>query len=1105
MNTPLHICLLGGFLLTQAGKPLLFKSRKAEAVVAYLLCQERPIPRELLLTQFWPASTPDQAAANLRKLLSDLRHTLQDYLLIDRQTVAFDHRAAYWLDTAEFNRLLTGEETLVAQETAVSLYKGDFLAGFHLPDSPDFVAWVALQRERLRRLAAQALHNLANHALHTRHYTAGLLHTHKLLQLEPLREPAHRQMMLFLARSGRMEEAVAQYHACHRLLAQELGVLPTQETTALFERIQTAVYHPTMLPATPATSLVGRQTELSYIHTQLDNPACRLFTLVGPGGVGKTRLALQTAVERLVDYLHGVVVVSLTAVSHPTDLISAIANALNLSLSGTAPPHQQLLAHLRQRELLLLLDNCETLLSPTMSKAVELLPTLLQHAPQVKILATSRERLNLLAEHVLELTGLPVSPPTDLPVSPPTGLPVSPPTSLPIETEPSAIHLFAQRASLPLTAETTPQITQICQLVEGLPLAIELAATATRHYSLSQITAEIRHTLDFLSQPGLPDRHRSLRAVFESSWQHLSAREQAIFQKLSLFHGGFSARAAGAVAQATPTDLLGLVDKTMLRLDRGGRYQIHEMLRQYGAEKLAGQETAVSLAHTTYFLGLLAEQEPELAAGNTLSAITADIENIRVAWMWGVQNGRFIEVRQASAGLWRFYSLRGPFQEAEQLLQTAVSQADPITRCHLWVGLAHIYNRQGSYDQAIHAAQQVIAARAEALQTAEAWLQWGIALWHKGEHAAANHPLQTALHLSRQHRLLPQEAEALLNLGIVAYYLGDFAQAQTYYQQSLPLYHAAHNRLGESRVLHNLGIIADYQGDVRQADDYYRQALTIAQELGDQPRVAVGYTMLGIVSLFCGRYDEAQHHFEQARAIRHQMNDRQADGLFLNLGAVAQRVGDYKTAETHYHQAQQLFQEIGDQRGQGWVLAHLAMLHCQQGQYQAAYQLTQDALEMIEHDSNMLGLVWTTLGHILRARGQPKDAETAYRRAYEWQLGQNQPVLATEPLAGLAQVALAAGNVTQAAAYVAQILPHLEADVLLYNVQEPFWVWWVCYTVLVAAGNGRSATILQRAYHHLQTQAATIANIQTRDMFLNQITAHRQIIVEVTGQQPPAG
>lgn len=1103
MNTPLHICLLGGFSLTQAGISLLFKSRKAEAVVAYLVCQERPIPRELLLTQFWPASTPDQAAANLRKLLSELRHTLQDYLFIDRQTVAFNHHANYWLDTAEFNRLLTAEETLAAQETAVSLYKGDFLAGFHLPDSPDFVAWVALQRERLRRLAAQALHNLADHALHTRRYAAGLLHTHKLLQLEPLREPAHRQMMTFLARSGRMEEAVAQYHICHRLLAQELGVLPTQETTALFERIQTAVYHPTMLPATPATSLVGRQTELAYIHTQLDNPACRLLTLVGPGGVGKTRLALQTAVERLVDYLHGVVVVSLTAVSHPTDLISAIANALNLSLSGTAPPHQQLLAHLRQRELLLLLDNCETLLSPTMSKAVELLPTLLQHAPQVKILATSRERLNLLAEHILELTGLPVSPPTDLPVSPPISSPIPSTTRLPIETEPSAIHLFAQRAPLPLTAETTPQITQICQLVEGLPLAIELAAAATRYYSLSQITAEIRHTLDFLSQPGLPDRHRSLRAVFESSWQHLSAREQAIFQKLSLFRGGFSARAAGAVAQATPTDLLGLVDKTMLRLDRGGRYQIHEMLRQYGAEKLAGQETAVSLAHTTYFLGLLAEQEPDLLAGTTataLATITTDIENIRAAWMWGAQNGRFTAIRAAAGGMWRFYSFRGPFQEAEQLLQTAVSQADPTTRCHLWVGLAHIYNRQGSYDQAIHATQQVIAAPAEALQTVEAWLQWGIALWHKGEHAAADHPLQTALHLSRQHHLLPQEAEALLNLGIVAYYLGDFAQAQTCYQQSLPLYHTTHNRLGESRVLHNLGIIADYQGDVHQADDYYRQALTIAQELGDQPRIAVGYTMLGIVSLFCGRYDEAQHHFEQARTIRHQMNDRQADGLLLNLGAVAQRVGDYKTAETHYHQAQQLFQEIGDQRGQGWVLAHLALLHCQQGQYQAAYQLTQNALEMVEHDSNMLGLVWTTLGHIFLARGQSKDAELAYRRAYEWQLGQNQPVLATEPLAGLAQVMLAAGDVPQAADYVEQILPHLEPDVPLYNVQEPFWVWWVCYTVLVAAGNGRSAAILQKAYSHLQTQAATIANIQTRDMFLNQITAHRQIIVEAVGQ-----
>ena len=331
------------------------------------------------------------------------------------------------------------------------------------------------------------------------------------------------------------------------------------------------------LPAAP-TPLVGRESELAALTQLLDNPQCRLLTLVGPGGIGKTRLAIEAAAARREVFVDGVVLASLAAVNSPTFMLPALASALGFSFYGSTNPRNQLLNHLSEKQMLLVLDNLEQLL-----EGVELVADILRRAPGLKLLATSRERLNLLGEWVVEVQGLAV---------PPAG------QAKGVE-ECSAVALFVQsarraKAGFALRAGDEPAVAHICRLVEGMPLAIELAASWVRMLSCQEIAREIEHNLDFLvaSTRDLPERHRSLWAVFDHSWKLLSGEEQRELSQLSVFRGGFTRQAAEAVAGASLAALSSLVTKSLVRrasaLDDLTYYDLHELVRQYAHVQLRG-------------------------------------------------------------------------------------------------------------------------------------------------------------------------------------------------------------------------------------------------------------------------------------------------------------------------------------------------------------------------------------------------------------------------------------------------------------------------------------------------------------------------------------
>ncbi|MBI1878963.1 MAG: NACHT domain-containing protein, partial [Chloroflexi bacterium] len=456
------------------------------------------------------------------------------------------------------------------------------------------------------------------------------------------------------------------------------------ETTVLYKRIRSlATQRQHNLPV-QATPFVGRERELAELSRQLANPACRLLTLTGPGGIGKTRLALKVAEEqaRTGYFLDGVYYVALAALSSANFLVSTLATVLNFTFYSNKDPQLQLLNYLRDKEMLLILDSFEHLLTPSWEGG--LLIEIVQRAAGVKLLVTSQQRLNLQGEWVFEIQGLSFPEVGEAALSQPATPPAEPPEHY------SAVQLFLQsaqrvQAGFTLSSVDQPFILRICQLVAGVPLGIELAAAWVRVLSCQDIVREIEQGLDFLSvtHRDLPERQQSLRAVFEHSWRLLSEAEQHILKKLAVFPGGFRREAAEQVAQARLPLLTALSDKSLLRWSAANqnqpieRYEIHELVRQYVLEKLQVDPAATTLGcnqHSAYFAAFLQQREARLQGRQqkvALAEIGQEIENIRAAWGWLLSQPKVAAIEQCLNTLFLFYEIRGWYEEGTDIFAHA--------------------------------------------------------------------------------------------------------------------------------------------------------------------------------------------------------------------------------------------------------------------------------------------------------------------------------------------------------------------------------------------------------------------------------------------------
>lgn len=760
-----------------------------------------------------------------------------------------------------------------------------------------------------------------------------------------------------------------------------------------------------------STPLVGREAELAELARLLATPEARLITLLGPGGMGKTRLSVAAAAGQVETMAQGVAFVPLAPVN-PADftgelnpLIATLAEALKFTLQAGGDPSRQLLTHLQEKEILLVLDNFEHFLAnshfPVMA---DFLSQLLSQAPGVKILVTSRERLNLQEEWLFPLQGLAFPRKTTEVLK--TSV-VSPETSE-VESSYGAIQLFGQRARqvqphFDLAAEQ-PWIEQICQLVEGLPLGIELAATWVRLMSCQAIVQELEKGLDVLTSQlrNVPERQRSMRTVFEQSWSLLSAAEREVMRKLSIFRGGFQRAAAEAVAGASLVSLSALVDKSLVRVTPSGRYELHELLRQYAAERLglrAEEEELTQTRHGRYYLAFLTDQEQHLKGPKLKEAkvaLTTDIDNLRLAYHWAVEGEHITDIAPAMESLWLFYEIQGWLLEGEEAFARVVAKArsfgnpppateeTSLTESGLILG--RVLGYQG-YFQAHLGLSQATASCQESLailRSAGPNTRRETALtlsflsetvgWLEGKYREAASLLQEGFELFKEAGDPWGAGFMLMNLGQHLHDLGEQAEAERVIQESIAYF----NKIGEQQhivySINTLGNIAATQGQYPLAEAILLECLQRRSDLGDRPGLVLTLRNLGWVVMHQGKHTQAKQYFEQGVALGKEIGLSLATSHSLcGLGWLAIKQGDYIEAKWRFQEAS----AVGKGTSAGlWGLDGLGWAALRLEEYNEAEKYFHDVLEVsiTSQDWSLTLNSLTGLAYLLTRKGELERA-----------------------------------------------------------------------------------------------------------------------------------
>lgn len=605
----------------------------------------------------------------------------------------------------------------------------------------------------------------------------------------------------------------------------------------------------------PPTSFVGRVHELAEIDTLLLNPACRLLTLVGAGGIGKTRLAIQAASDQLAHFAHGVGYVPLTPVASPNLIAHAIARALQLTFYGSEDLPVQITRYLREKHLLLVLDNFEHLLD-----GVGLLSDILYAAPHVKLLVTSRERLNVQEEWALPLEGL------HFPETPST---------VPLESY-SAVELFIQRARQIRPdfsiAENAGSVTAICQAVEGMPLALELAASWLRAMTCREIPEQIKTSLAFLETPirNMPERHRSLSAVFEQSWKLLSETEQSVLMRLSVFRGGFTRDAAKAVAGASLSMLARLADKSLIRLNDNGRYDLHELVRQYAADKLneAKATRAAADSHLAYFLELAEQAEAHQFGCEQISwfdRLEIEIDNLRTALAWSQETETGLRL---AAALGWFFTERSHWNEGFLWLERTLA-ANPDALSTLRAKALHTAGALGGFAGNEQARVYLEQATALARATDDRWnLAWALShLVNAGipdpDQAAAFQ--EESLALFRELDDVMGITHNLVRRSWRAFVQKDYAAVRASLEEAEIHARQAGDKIILGWITLNMGqLIWDQDQDLMHSKTLMDSSLSHFREARFQMGVNIAHIWLGMFELAQGNLVEAQKHSEVA-------------------------------------------------------------------------------------------------------------------------------------------------------------------------------------------------------------------------------------------------
>jgi predicted ATPase len=708
-----------------------------------------------------------------------------------------------------------------------------------------------------------------------------------------------------------------------------------------FPPLRSLSSHPNNLPI-HTTPFLDRETELADITKVLGDASCRLLTLIGPGGIGKTRLAIQAAAEQIEHFSDGVYFVPLDPLSSADFLISTIAEALKFSFYSSEDEKTQLLNYLHEKEMLIILDNFEHVV-----EGAGLIGEIMNVSPQVKLVITSRELLNLKGEWIVQISGMKV----------PEG------EGIDIEGY-SAVQLFFYNArrintNIKFSEEEKRSVVRICQLVGGLPLGIELASAWLRTLSCRDIAQEIEENLDFLttSMRDIPERHRSLRAVFDYSWNLISDQEKTVLQKLSVFCGEFSRDAAEKVAGASLPILASLVDKSLLRRTLSGRYELLDILKNYTLQKLTelpDEKERVRDLHCQYYADFLNQREKDIVGPKhkaIIEDITAEIENIRAAWQWAVEHNKITELEKLLDGIFQFHSKRSLFQEGKELLKNALDMFGKDRKGKVYAKILADY----------------------------AWF-----LIVLGDLNEAKRLLDESLSVFRSLETDKEIAETLNNLGQLNRIRGQYKDARQYHEESLKMFRKLNDQPGIAATLNLLSYVYEGMGEYETALKFTREGFKLWQEIEDKIGISNALNILGMIAHGMGKYKESKEYYLESLEISKELRNKMGIGRSLNnIANIVAIMGDRAKAKQYYQEGADIFREMGNLRGVSTTLSNLGIIARLDGNNDEGWRLHEKSLKISEKIGHKTGIVaaLSNLSETARNMGELNKSEKLQRRA----------------------------------------------------------------------------------------------------------------------------